>query len=607
MSERSSRSRAQAQSIRGSRPEPEASSRLVKALSQAEMPRPILSGSVHYFRVLPQQWRHRLLMLKALGLNTVDTYVPWNVHEPAPGSYVFDGLADVEGFLEEARSVDLSVMLRPGPYICSEWDNGGLPAWLLADQRIGLRSSDEAFLSAVDRWFDVLIPRLVPHQVTRGGNVILVQIENDYGRYGSDWGYLEHLVKRLQNSGVDVPLFMVDDPADLIEPTDGTGHVWSTVWFERDPTGPFEALRRHQPGAPAFCSEYVCGPFDHWGEPHHTRDANDTAFWLDKTLATGASVNLYMFHGGTNFGFWAGANALDGQYLPTVTSYDYDSPLDERGAPTEKFWKLREVFAKYAPQGPVPDLDIPTLPTASLRMTHVAPLFENRAFAATKTVEAPLPLTFEELGQAHGLGLYEADVSGPRSPDLLVVNGLADRAHVFVDDRLVAILDRNGPSSADISIRPEGSRLQLLVEAMGRVNWGLQLGDHKGITGLVSFGQRLVHGWRMVSFPLGDPSGLQWREATASVATPVFLRAELNVAAQADAFLALPGWGKGYVWINGFCLGRYWDRGPQRTLYVPWPALRLGTNELVVLELDRVGGQGGHALVEVREQPDLGA
>jgi len=567
----------------------------------------ILAGSLHYFRVMPEQWGHRLSLLRAMGLNTVDTYVPWNLHEPRPGEYVFDGLAGVERFLLEAADAGLQAIVRPGPYICSEWDNGGLPAWLLADPTLHLRCTDERYLAAVDRWFDQLIPRLLPHLATRGGNVVLMQVENDYGRYGSDTEYLVHLVDGLRRRGIDVPLYACDDPHDLMRPSSALRDVLATVWFEGGSNSAFAALRAHRPGEPLFCSELVCGPFDHWGELHHTRDAVDVADVLDQVLAAGASVDLYMGHGGTNFGFWSGANHVDGKYLPTVTSYDYDSPVDERGATTEKFWRLREVIGRYMPLPPAQHLAAPpTLPGQRVVLSESAPLLRCLPELSPGPISSPYPLSFEELGLAHGFALYQATLYGPRESEELTVQGLADRAQVMFSGTQLALLDRNGPTSVALALPDREGTLEVLVESMGRVNWGPFLGDRKGITGGVSHGRQFIHGWRIYPIPLDDVSRIPWRTAGDEGAGPIFYRGTIHVADRADSFLALPHWGKGYVWVNGFCLGRYWDRGPQRTLYLPWPLLRQGLNEIVVLEIDHCGRREGVPAIELREEPDLG-
>ncbi|GAA1556646.1 beta-galactosidase [Actinomadura kijaniata] len=568
----------------------------------------VLSGAMHYFRTLPPQWPQRLAALRAMGLDTVETYVPWNLHEPRPGEYVFTGLADVEGFLRAAADAGLRAIVRPGPYICAEWDNGGLPAWLRADGEIPLRCMDRRYLDAVDRWFDVLIPRLVPHLATRGGNVIMMQVENEYGSYGSDRAYLAHLRDGLRARGVDVPLFTSDGGTDLMLTGGTVPGVPATTNFGSGAAGEFAALRRHRPDDPLFCMEFWCGWFGQWGRPAVTRPAADAAAALAEVLAAGASVNVYMAHGGTSFGFHAGANAdgdlHDGAYRPQTTSYDYDAPLDERGAPTAKYRAFREVLSRHAvAPPPEPPPPAPTLPPASLPVTDTVRLLDCLPELTARTVETAVPPTFEELGQAYGLAVYRATLPGPRPELPLSVRGLRDRAHLLVDGEPRAVLERDGRTGAPVAVPGGGAEVTLVVEAMGRINYGPLLGERKGVTGGVLHERQYVHDWRTASVPLDDIARVPWGRARRS-AGPAFHRAWLEVAAPADAFVALPGWGKGYVWVNGFCLGRHWEAaGPQRALYLPWPLLAPGRNEIVVLELDEPAAPVPGRRVEVRDRP----
>ncbi|MEU5868871.1 beta-galactosidase family protein [Nonomuraea sp. NPDC047529] len=563
----------------------------------------VLSGAMHYFRVLPEQWRQRLAMLRAMGLDTVETYVAWNLHEPRPGHFDFTGRADLGRFLDLAAEQGLRAIVRPGPYICAEWDNGGLPWWLLADRDARLRCHDETFLGHVGRFFDEVIPIVAARQVPRGGNVSMIQVENEYGSYGSDRRYLAWLADGLRERGLDVPLFTSDGAIDHMLTGGTLPGVRATVNFGSDPEGSFAELARFRPDDPPACMEFWNGWFDHWGDTHTTRDAAEVAGILERMLAAGASVNLYMAHGGSNFGTWAGANLggdlQDREYQPTVTSYDYDAPIDERGAPTEKFWAFRKVLAAHS-RGPVPEPEPlpPTLPPGAVELTQSLRLFDA---LPQDVVRSARPPTFEELGLAHGLVLYRATVHGPRRPYELHVDGLADRAHLFVDGEPVAVLERDRLTGVPVAVPGPSAVVELLVESMGRVNYGPRLGDRKGIVGGVRHERQYVHDWEAVPIPLDDVSGLPWGR-TGATTGPVFHRGTLTVAEPRDAYLALPGWTKGYVWINGFCLGRYWDRGPQRTLYLPWPLLREGANEIVVLELD--GCQ--EPVVEIREEADLG-
>jgi beta-galactosidase len=549
----------------------------------------ILSGALHYFRVLPQQWEHRLGMLRAMGLNTVETYVPWNLHEPRPGAYLFDGLADVEGFLRAAAAAGLRAIVRPGPYICAEWDNGGLPWWLTGRPGQRIRCAEPSYLSAVDAWFDVLIPRLIPHLATHGGNVIMMQVENEYGSYGCDRDYLRHLRDGLRRRGVDVPLVTSDGAQDGLLSAGTVPDVRATVNFGSKPEQAFAALARCRPQDAPFCMEFWCGWYSYWGGERVTRAATDAADVLERILAAGADVNIYMAHGGTSFGAWAGAKWASpdvGEHRSDITSYDYDAPIAEDGSPTQKFWAFRRILESYAGTDlPEPPPAAPALAPARVHMRESLPL--SRVLSDVGAVYAAMPPTFEDLGLHHGLVHYRSVLSGPCPPEPLVLDGLADRAHVWVDGRRVATLD-SGHNRVEVAVPGEHAGLDILVESMGRINLGPRLGERKGIVVGVRRGEQFIHGWTARPIPL-TIDALPWAGIAARPGVgPVYHRGYLEVDRPGDAHLALPGWTKGYVWVNGFCLGRYWSVGPQRSLYLPWPLLRPGRNELVILELDEV-------------------
>ncbi|WP_282202257.1 glycoside hydrolase family 35 protein [Kitasatospora fiedleri] len=572
----------------------------------------ILSGAVHYFRSRPEQWADRLAAVRAMGLNTVETYVPWNLHEPAPGRYA--RLDELGAFLDEAHRQGLWTIVRPGPYICAEWDNGGLPGWLTARLGRRVRSSDPEYLAAVDAYFDALLPQVVGRQWGRpGGGVLMVQVENEYGSFGGDAAYLDHLARGLRERGIAVPLFTSDGPEDHLLAAGTVPGVLATVNFGSDPEGAFAVLRRHRPEDPPFCMEFWNGWFDHWGEPHHTRDAADAADTLRRLLAAGGSVNLYMAHGGTNFGTTAGANHADppfnstdwthSPYQPTTTSYDYDAPLDERGLPTAKFDAFRQVIAEFAAEQPelVRYLDErePALPApAPLLAAREVLLDECAELPFGPAVTAPVPPSFEELGLEHGLVRYTATVPA-LSPELpLTVEGLCDRAALRVDGEHVASLERGVP--AEPVAAGGGARIRLLVESLGRVNYGPQTGEAKGLTG-VRHERQYLHGWQaepLVLDPLPEPAA--W--SPGAPAPELLARGTLHLDAPGDAFLAVPEGGHGYLWVNGFLLGRYDARGPQHALYCPWPLLRPGPNTLALLEL----GTTAPARVVLRDTPDLG-
>ncbi|QKZ16780.1 beta-galactosidase [Streptomyces chartreusis] len=547
----------------------------------------IVSGAMHYFRVHPDQWADRLRKARLMGLNSVETYVPWNLHQPDPaGPIVLDGFLDLPRYLSLARAEGLHVLLRPGPFICAEWDDGGLPAWLIADPDIKLRTGDPRFTGAFDRYLDELLPPLLPFMAAAGGPVIAVQVENEYGAYGDDTAYLKHLESAFRSRGVEELLFTCDqaDPEHLA--AGSLPGVLATATFGSRVDRNLAELRRHQPEGPLVCAEFWIGWFDHWGGPHHVRDAADAAADLDRLLSAGASVNIYMFHGGTNFGFTNGANHKHA-YQPTVTSYDYDAALTECGDPGPKYHAFREVIARHLP---VPDEPAPApsrkLPPTAVELDRRAPLLTH-AKALAEPVRTEDPATMNVLGLDTGYALYRTTFGTAGDGLLHFTGGVGDRAQVFVDGAPVGVLERERhDETLPVRVPHPGATLEVLVENMGGVNYGPRIGAPKGLLGPVTFDGRPLHGWDCHPLPLDDLSGLPFAPAEATKATePAFHQGTFEVGAPADSFLALPGWTKGQAWINGFHLGRYWNRGPQHTLYVPAPILRPGTNELILLEL----------------------
>ncbi|MGW1104732.1 glycoside hydrolase family 35 protein [Streptomyces sp. NPDC002540] len=563
----------------------------------------LLSGALHYFRVHEAQWDHRLSMLRAMGLNCVETYVPWNLHEPRPGR--FRDVAALGRFLDAAQRAGLWAIVRPGPYICAEWENGGLPAWVTGRFGRRARTRDEAYLGAVERWFTALLPQVVQRQIGRGGPVIMVQAENEYGSYGTDRVYLRRVAGMLRERGVTVPLFTSDGPEDHMLTGGSVPGLLATANFGSGAREAFEVLRRHQPKGPLMCMEFWCGWFEHWGAEPVVRDPAQAADALREILECGASVNIYMAHGGTNFAGWAGANRSgplqDQDFLPTVTSYDYDAPIDEYGRPTEKFWLFRKVLAEYV-DGPLPELPPepapPAVPVRARLTDHATLAAVLEALGDEESAPSGVPPTFEELGVDRGLVRYRVAVPGPRRPYTLGVTGLRDRAVVYVNGVREGVLsDENGTLDEPVAGPAE---VELWVESLGRVNYGPRLGEPKGITGGVLHERQFLHGvraraLRLEAFEEPDAlAGLAFGSVDGSgeAGRTGLFRGTFEVT-EVDgighAGLELPQWTRGFVWVNGFCLGRYWSAGPQRTLYVPGPVLREGANEVWVLELEGAG------------------
>ncbi|MBD2862896.1 glycoside hydrolase family 35 protein [Paenibacillus oceani] len=565
----------------------------------------IISGAIHYFRTVPEYWHDRLQKLKACGFNTVETYVAWNLHEPRPGAYNFEGIADIEQFIRTAGELGLHVIVRPSPYICAEWEFGGLPAWLLADSDMRLRCFHKPFLDRVDAYYDVLLPKFKPLLSTNGGPIIAMQIENEYGSYGNDTKYLDYLRQGMISRGIDVLLFTSDGPTDSMLQGGTVPGVLATVNFGSRVGEAFAKLREYEANGPVMCMEFWNGWFDHWGEHHHTRDAGDVARVLEEMLQENGSVNFYMFHGGTNFGFYSGANCpAPNQFQPTITSYDYDVLLTEAGEPTDKFYAVRDVLARY---GFAPGAELPK-PIAKRAYGKIRTDRQTGLFDSLDVLSEPIasvyPQPMEKLGQNYGFIYYETRISGPREKHQLNLQDVADRALVFVDDRFAGTIERWDPETkVSFDVPKEGVKLGILVENMGRINYGSYMKDRKGITEGVRFGYQFLFDWTIRTLPLDDLSGLTFEAGSASGQQgPVFHKATLQADHPADTFLYLDGWTKGVVWVNGFNIGRYWNKGPQKSLYVPGPLLRAGDNEIVLLELHGTET----AEIEFKDVPDLG-
>ena len=539
----------------------------------------IRCGEIHAARVPREYWRHRLQMARAMGLNTVCAYLFWNQIEPRPGEFNWSGQADVAEFCRIAQSEGLWVILRPGPYSCAEWEMGGLPWWLLKNDDIQLRTRDPRYLDAAKKYLKEAGRVLGPLQITRGGPILMVQVENEYGFYGKDAEYLGELRQALLDAGFDVPLFDCDPPYHL---KDGyRPDLFPVVNFGSDPAGGFKALREILPQGPLLCGEFYPGWFDTWGAPHHLGNTPRYLADLESMLTNGESFSIYMAHGGTTFGLWSGA---DRPFKPDTSSYDYDAPISEAGWPAEKFFETRELFAKYLLPGetiPEPPATNPVIAFAPVVVTECAPLFAS----LPKAIRDDQPRTMEKYDQGHGCILYRTTIpAGPAAT--LEAAGIHDFGFVFLAGERAGVMDRrNNSFKLRLPERKKSATLDILVEAMGRVNFGQEVHDRKGIHAPVKFGGTELAGWQIFNLPLDDQmlAGLKFRGH--KTGGPAFWRATVNLAKPGDTFLDLRTWGKGVVWVNGHCLGRFWNIGPTQTAYVPGCWLHAGKNEFVILDL----------------------
>jgi beta-galactosidase len=604
----------------------------------------VLSGEMHYERIPREYWHARLKMARAMGLNTVATYVFWDLHEPRPGVYDFSGQNDVAAFIRAAQDEGLYVILRAGPYICGEWDLGGLPPWLLADptSAAALRSDSPDFLNPVSRWIKRLNQEVGDLQIGKGGPILVTQVENEYGGFGSDHVYMQKMVDLFKAAGFnDSLLDTVDGFNDLAK--GAVPGIFSGVNFGiGNHQRGMDAAAAFRPGAPIFVTEYWPGWFDSWGHPHQTRPTPPQLEDVDYILAHGAGLNLYMFHGGTDFSFLSGADISKGNYLPDTTSYDYGAPLDESGRATPKFFELRKIFAKYSPCGdesclpPVP-ASAPVITIPPVALNEATPLWKN---LPAKPIRSANPLTMEAIGQSYGYILYRAHLPAAVTGDL-VLTDLHDYAQVYLDGKLAGTLDRRLKQSTLPITTTAPAVLDILVEATAHINYSKNIRtDQKGITQSVTLAGLPLTGWEIFSLPTttlptnfgntisvseppsaainrvvaeqkatepqqgpqgleklypGDGKHIDTHDITSQIpgaiteSQPTFSRGHFNLTATGDTFLDVRGLGKGEVWINGHALGRFWNVGPQDTLYVPGPWLKVGQNEIVVFDLKPTG------------------
>ncbi|MGT2798321.1 glycoside hydrolase family 35 protein [Streptococcus intermedius] len=559
-----------------------------------QQPFKILSGAIHYFRIQPDDWYHSLYNLKALGFNTVETYIPWNAHEPMKGQFDFEGILDVEKFLQTAQDLGLYVLLRSSPYICAEWEFGGLPAWLL-EENMRIRSSDPAYLAAVANYYDELLPRLVPHLLGNGGNILMMQVENEYGSYGEDKEYLRAVRDMMLERGVTCPLFTSDGPWR------GTLRAGTLIEDDVFVTGNFgskakenfaqmqEFFDEYGKKWPLICMEFWDGWFNRWKEPVITRDPEELATAVHEVLQQG-SINLYMFHGGTNFGFMNGCSARGNIDLPQVTSYDYEALLDEQGNPTPKYFAIQRMLKKYYPEYPQREpLVKETFELKNIPLNERVSLFETLEDIA-QPIESLYPMKMEELGQNVGYLLYRTQAEWDADKERVRVIDGRDRMQLFVDGNFITTQYQT-EIGEDIFVSQQKRsthRLDILMENMGRVNYGHKLlaeSQHKGIrTGVCKDLHFILH-WNQYPLELKNPEKIdftkEWYEDQ-----PAFYAFDVELKALKDTYLDLTHFGKGVVFVNGVNIGRFWDVGPTLSLYIPHGLLRIGNNRIIIFETE---------------------
>ena len=558
----------------------------------------VKAAELHYPRIPRPYWEQRIQLCKALGMNTICLYTFWNAHEPEPGKFDFSGQNDLREFIKLCAKNDMKVILRPGPYVCAEWEMGGLPWWLLKKKDIRLREADPYFLQRVDMFQKEVAEQVADLTITHGGPIIMVQVENEYGSYGTDKGYVGRIRDMLRRHfGPEVTLFQCDWSSNFLN--NGLDDLVWTLNFGTgaDIDSQFAPLKEARPHTPLMCSEFWSGWFDKWGAAHETRPADDMIAGIDEMLSKGISFSLYMTHGGTNWGHWAGANSPG--FAPDVTSYDYDAPISESGQITPKYLKLRKTLAKYMDgekQAPIPPL-IKPIAVKPFSFTEVAPLWENLPEPkADRDIKS-----MEEYDQGFGSILYRTSLPALSAPALLTVNEPHDYAQIFIDGKYIGTLDRRN-AEKELVIQPcrKGAQLDILVEAMGRINFGRAIRDFKGITDNVTVtvekdGHKWVDdlkNWQV--FNITDEydtyAAMDFRPLDMCMHREERLprgvyRATFNVSKPSDTFLDFESWGKGLVYVNGHALGRIWETGPQQTLYMPGCWLKKGANEILVFDI----------------------
>ena len=549
----------------------------------------IIGGELHPARIPAEYWRHRIKMAKAMGCNTISAYIFWNFHESEEGVYDFTtGNHNLGEFIKIVQEEEMWLILRPGPYVCAEWEFGGIPPYLLRVPDIKVRCMDPRYMAAAEKYIARLAEEIKPYLVTKGGPLLMLQIENEYGSFGNDRNYLLRLKEVWNSNGIDVPTFTGDGPTTyMLEAGSLPG---SAVGLDSGSSpADFELANKMNPGVPVFSSETYPGWLTHWGEqwvkPDLAALLKEVKFLMDNKK----SFNFYVIHGGTNFGFTAGANSGSKGYEPDVTSYDYDAPVNEQGQATPKFNALRELLGSYLPKGkklpPIPD-PVPAIEIPSINLQPFSNVWDN----LPEAVNSVQPKTFEAYGQDYGFMLYKTELVGHKSGKLTVTD-IHDYATVFLNGVYIGKLDRReGINTIDI---PESNVklpvLEIFVEAMGRINFAQYLIDRKGITDRVTLNGMTLMNWQVYNLPLDKKFMYNLRSSGKTQNKPgIFFRANFVIGITGDTFLDVSGYKKGIVWINGHNLGRYWDIGPQKRLYCPASWLKKGINEIMIFDLHQI-------------------
>jgi len=569
----------------------------------------IASGDMHYFRHFKAGWERRIKVMKDFGLNCVQTYVPWNLHEPEKGKFNFSDNLDLAAFLQLCADMDMKVLFRPSPYMCGEWDFGGLPYWLLKDRDVIVRSTEQKFMNHVREYTKRLAKEFLPYLSTNGGPIIAVAVENEYGSYGSETEYIRQLAQMLKELGVDVPLYTANGDCVMHIFNGSLPELWTAIDVHSGTDRGIEILKDfHGKKTPLMVAEQWAGCGQQWGGVFNRATSEVASIRYKRSLENGYMVNFYMFCGGTNFGFMAGANnniyradvpdAIN-RYIPFTTSYDVDAPVNEAGEPTEKYYELKKILAEY--RG-VPyekgEFHHEVQSIGKVKLTESAGLFENADDICSSKVYSPNVKCMEDLGQDYGFILYTTEIKNiPEGEWQLMIDGLSDRVTAYGDGKYLGTMMRDKNDVVRFYVPKEGMKLSLLVENMGRICFGYKMSfDRKGIlncvhlfpvdseTGKVGRAQFMLTGYDIHTLPLKDLSGLCYEKLERYEENPAFYKGTFKAKAGVDTYIKLPGWNKGVVWINGFNLGRYWKIGPQETLYVPGELLK-EENTIEVLEL----------------------